>query len=161
MKNRFKKTNSRVNGFSLIEVATAMVILGTVLAYAMPVILQSKLGNIKSEQRAGALMVSQRIFDDIRSKNFSALPDPTIETTEYYSSASANLADKEKAKALGRSYNVSVIYCKKSGTPAVSDCTNNYRSFTIIIRDPKGNQLSDNSIIYEVQAAFTDFKGVL
>jgi prepilin-type N-terminal cleavage/methylation domain-containing protein len=149
----------RIAGFSLIEVAAAMVILGTVLAYAMPVILQSKLNNSKSEARTGALMVSQRIFDDIRSRPFVAIPSTAA--TETYSAASATKVDRDKAKALGRDYNVSVNYCEPSGTPPVSECTTNYRVFRITIRDPKGNQTSDNSIIYETQAAFTDFKGTL
>jgi prepilin-type N-terminal cleavage/methylation domain-containing protein len=161
MNNYLNRINSkkRVAGFSLIEVAAAMVILGTCLAYAMPVILQSKLNNSKSETRTGALMVSQRIFDDIRSRPFVAIPSTAA--TETYSSASATATDRDKAKALGRNYNVSVQYCEPTGTPAVSECTANYRTFRITVRDPKSNQTSDGSIIYETQAAFTDFKGTL
>jgi type II secretory pathway pseudopilin PulG len=58
-------------GFSLIETAIALTTLGVCLAYAMPLFLYAKINNAKSEIRTGALIVSQRIFDDIRSKPFT------------------------------------------------------------------------------------------
>jgi type II secretory pathway pseudopilin PulG len=58
-------------GFSLIETAIALTTLGVCLAYAMPLFLYAKINNSKSEIRTGALIVSQRIFDDIRSKPFT------------------------------------------------------------------------------------------
>ncbi len=61
-------------GFSLIETVIAMTTLGVCLAYSMPLFLYAKLNNAKSEVRTGALMVSQRIFDDIRSRSFGKIP---------------------------------------------------------------------------------------
>lgn len=61
-------------GFSLIETVIALITLGVCLAYAMPLFLYAKINNSKSEIRTGALIVSQRIFDDIRSKRFIDMP---------------------------------------------------------------------------------------
>jgi prepilin-type N-terminal cleavage/methylation domain-containing protein len=61
-------------GFSLIETMIALTTLGVCLAYAMPLFLYAKINNSKSEIRTGALIVSQRIFDNIRSKPMSSLP---------------------------------------------------------------------------------------
>jgi prepilin-type N-terminal cleavage/methylation domain-containing protein len=64
-------------GFSLVETMIALTTLGVCLAYAMPLFLYAKINNSKSEIRTGALIVSQRVFDNIRSKSFS---DPTTLT---------------------------------------------------------------------------------
>ncbi len=160
--NTVIKSSQQPEGFSLIEVAISMATMGICLAYAMPVILYSKINNNKSEVRAGALMVSQKIFDDIRSRNFSEIPKNNRVVTETNGSpasagppvlAALPALPSEQTKALGRSYNVSVRYCEIE-----SDCTDNYKTFKITIRDPKGLQSSDQSIIYEMEAAFTDFK---
>jgi prepilin-type N-terminal cleavage/methylation domain-containing protein len=137
-------------GFSLIEVAIALTTMGVCLAYAMPLILYSKMNNNKSEMRAGALIVSQKMFDDVRGRTFGNIPttDTTLNST---------------TQELGRSYNVSIRYCEPAPPVApavvgVNECTTNYRKFKITVRDPKGTQTSDNSIVYEMEAAFTDFK---
>jgi prepilin-type N-terminal cleavage/methylation domain-containing protein len=145
------KVKNQVQGFSIIEVAVSMVILGTCLAYAMPVILQSKISTNKSQVRAGAMAVSQKIFDNLRGKRFASIPDTEKIDTQLTDTTLAS-------EALGRKYNVYVHYCEKKGTPLVSECASNYRTFKIIIRDTKGNQSYDQSIIYEMEAAFTDFK---
>jgi prepilin-type N-terminal cleavage/methylation domain-containing protein len=156
------KLNNNLNsGFSLIEVAIALMIMGTCLAYAMPIILYAKINNIKSEQRAGALVVSQKIFDNVRGKTFGNIP--TVDTTQTNANLPADLTT-----ALGRNYNVSVRYCRTViAAPAVglspavqgvpNPCTPDYREFTITIRDIAGNQNNDNSILYETQASFTNF----
>jgi prepilin-type N-terminal cleavage/methylation domain-containing protein len=66
-------TNSE-QGFSLIETMIALTTLGVCLAYAMPLFLYAKINNSKSEVRAGALFVAQRVFDNIRSKPVSSMP---------------------------------------------------------------------------------------
>jgi Tfp pilus assembly protein PilV len=68
-------------GFSLIETAIALTTLGVCLAYAMPLFLYAKINNSKSEIRTGALIVSQRIFDDIRSKPFTEAAMPSTNGT--------------------------------------------------------------------------------
>jgi prepilin-type N-terminal cleavage/methylation domain-containing protein len=139
-------------GFNLIEMAAALTIMGTCLAYAMPVILYSKINNSKSEVRTGALIVSQKIFDDIRGRNFSEIPQ-TDTSVSITPESPTPVAERSKAQALGRNYNVTIRYCE-----VATECTTNYKTFKITIKDPRGNQSSEQSIIYEMQAAFTDFK---
>ena len=62
-------------GFSLIETIIALTTLGVCLAYAMPLFLYAKINNSKSEIRTGALIVSQRVFDNIRSKSLTSSTD--------------------------------------------------------------------------------------
>jgi prepilin-type N-terminal cleavage/methylation domain-containing protein len=151
LSNLINKYQKQASGFSLIEVSVSMVILGTVLAYAMPIILQSKISSSKSQVRAGAMAVSQKIFDGLRGRNFSSIPATDTTVT--------NLTDTAlPSTALGKSYNVSVRYCEPKGTPPTSECTPNYRTFKITVRDRRGNQTSEQSIIYEMEAAFTDFR---
>ena len=61
-------------GFSLVETVIALTTLGVCLAYAMPLFLSAKVNNSKSEIRTGALIVSQRVFDNIRSKSITTIP---------------------------------------------------------------------------------------
>ena len=68
------KTHRLERGFSLIETVIALTTLGICLAYAMPLFLYAKINNSKSEIRTGALIVSQRVFDNIRSRKISDLP---------------------------------------------------------------------------------------
>jgi prepilin-type N-terminal cleavage/methylation domain-containing protein len=159
------KISKQDEGFSLIEVAVALTIMGLCLAYAMPVILYSKINNSKSEARTGALMVSQKIFDDIRGRNFSEIPQTDREVTNlaglpavsatYTSPALPALPaiPAEQTKALGRSYNVAVRYCE-----VASECNENYKTFKVTVRDKAGDQTSNQSILYEMEAAFTNFK---
>jgi type II secretory pathway pseudopilin PulG len=160
------KKKHKVEGFSLIEVAVALTTMGICLAYAMPVILYSKINNSKSEVRTGALMVAQKVFDDIRGRNFSSIPQTnrmvnnTVDTAAVTGPPALPLLPKipaDQATALGRDYNVAVRYCEVE-----ADCTESYKTFKITIRDKSNTnaqyQASDSSIIYEMEAAFTDFK---
>ena len=70
-----KKECKLEQGFSLLETAIALVTLAICLAYAMPLFLYAKINNSKSEIRTGALIVAQRVFDDIRSQSISGLPN--------------------------------------------------------------------------------------
>jgi type II secretory pathway pseudopilin PulG len=153
------KNSQKAEGFNLIEVAISMATMGICLAYAMPLILYSKVNNSKSEARSGALMISQKLFDDIRSKNFSLIPKTNRVVTETEGSSASGVLPalpaltSEQTNALGRSYNVAVRYCQVE-----SECSDDYKTFKITIRDKKGDQASDQSIIYEMEAAFTNFK---
>jgi prepilin-type N-terminal cleavage/methylation domain-containing protein len=69
-----EKSTKSEQGFSLIETMIALTTLGVCLAYAMPLFLYAKINNSKSEVRAGALFVAQRVFDNIRSKPVSSMP---------------------------------------------------------------------------------------
>ncbi len=73
-KKYLSKSPASEQGFSLIETMIALTTLGVCLAYAMPLFLYAKINNSKSEIRTGALIVSQRIFDNIRSQSISAAP---------------------------------------------------------------------------------------
>jgi prepilin-type N-terminal cleavage/methylation domain-containing protein len=68
------KPQTSEQGFSLVETMIALTTLGVCLAYAMPLFLYAKINNSKSEIRTGALIVSQRVFDNIRSKSFASMP---------------------------------------------------------------------------------------
>jgi prepilin-type N-terminal cleavage/methylation domain-containing protein len=70
----FNKPQQSEQGFSLVETMIALTTLGVCLAYAMPLFLYAKINNSKSEIRTGALIVSQRVFDNIRSKSFANMP---------------------------------------------------------------------------------------
>jgi prepilin-type N-terminal cleavage/methylation domain-containing protein len=160
-----QESTKKQEGFSLIEVAVALATMGICLAYAMPLILYSKINNSKSETRTGALMVSQKIFDDIRGRNFIEIPQtdrevtntnglPAVAATSTIPALPALPAiPSEQTKALGRDYNVAVRYCQ-----VTSECTENYKTFKVTIRDKIGDQSSDQSIVYEMEAAFTNFK---
>jgi prepilin-type N-terminal cleavage/methylation domain-containing protein len=141
------KSQPKDDGFSLIETALAMVILGVCLSFAIPTIMLSKIKSSKGEQRVGALIVSQKIFDSIRGRTFGNIPTVDNTTLPTY-----------QTTALGRNYNVSIRFCE-TGTAnfPTNQCSSDYRQFTITVRDQTGNQTSPSSIIYETQAAFTSF----
>jgi prepilin-type N-terminal cleavage/methylation domain-containing protein len=145
------KSQPKDDGFSLIETALAMVILGVCLSFAIPTIMLSKIKSSKGEQRVGALIVSQKIFDSIRGRTFGNIP--TIDTT-----VNNTTLPTDQTTALGRNYNVSIRFCE-TGTAnfPTNQCSSDYRQFTITVRDQTGNQTSPSSIIYETQAAFTSF----
>ncbi|MFA9202140.1 MAG: hypothetical protein ACEQSC_01145, partial [Candidatus Nanopelagicaceae bacterium] len=134
-----KKTNKilTAEGFSLIEATIALTTLGITLAYAMPLFLYSKLNNIKSEVRTGALMVSQQIFDDLRGVPFKNIPgterasDPTLppdppprytilgaDGKETNTGATANTIPKNSYTVANRSYTARVFYCEAAPTVA-------------------------------------------
>lgn len=69
-------------GFSLVETVIALTTLGVCLAYAMPLFLYAKINNSKSDIRTGALIVSQRVFDNIRSKPISSAPNTNGKTRD-------------------------------------------------------------------------------
>lgn len=69
-----RKLQASSQGFSLVETVIALTTLGICLAYAMPLFLYAKVNNSKSEIRTGALIVSQRVFDNIRARKISDLP---------------------------------------------------------------------------------------
>jgi hypothetical protein len=128
----------------------------------MPLFLYAKLNNSKSQIRTGALMVSQRIFDDIRSQPITSLPT--------YSTSGANIVnipntvgatqsctttvttncvtdtEKLQTKMMGRQYQAKITYCETA-----TDCADNYRKFKIEVnyRDAK---------VYELEGTYTDFK---
>jgi type II secretory pathway pseudopilin PulG len=171
------KPQSLEQGFSLIETVIALTTLGVCLAYAMPLFLYAKINNSKSEIRTGALIVSQRVFDNIRSKSFKSMPQtdgaiaggnaavaavaasgttpatPAIPANPE--SIPANVTsptDSEKliTKAMGRQYQTKVIYCE-GVTSDATVCSDSYRKFKVEV-SYNGNK------VYDLEGTYTEFK---
>jgi prepilin-type N-terminal cleavage/methylation domain-containing protein len=140
------KKDKLEQGFSLIETVIALVTLGICFAYAMPLFLYAKINNSKSEIRTGALIVSQRVFDNIRSQKTSDLPfndgaarestsqntdgkNPFLRPTDAVLLADPNLSLPANAPlklltyAMGRQYQTKVTYCAGLGQPAIPAVT--------------------------------------
>jgi Tfp pilus assembly protein PilV len=151
-------------GFSLIETAIALTTLGVCLAYAMPLFLYAKMNNSKSEIRTGALIVSQRIFDDIRSKSFQSMPltdgkigSPAVAAYGGNPAISANPelkpiteADKLLTTAMGRPYQTKVIYCEDYSTDSTV-CNDNSRKFKVEVS-------FNGSKVYDLEGTYTNFQ---
>jgi type II secretory pathway pseudopilin PulG len=172
------KSLRSIQGFSLIETVIALTTLGVCLAYAMPLFLYAKINNAKSEIRTGALIVSQRVFDKIRSQSISAAPqtdgkardpDPTLSNngTLWKSGTNsdgsnpvvqpadltpANITADEKllTKAMGRQYRTKVTYCEDVTTDSTV-CSAKYRKFKVEVS-------YNGSKVYDLEGTFTEFE---
>jgi type II secretory pathway pseudopilin PulG len=132
-------------GFSLVETVIALTTLGVCLAYALPLFLYAKINNSKSEVRTGALIVSQRVFDDIRSRQIRDLPiSPSV--PEIKNETTNSGADIPIITAMGRRYESKVTYCQ-----IATDCSARYRKFKL--------EVSHNgSKVYDLEVNFTEFE---
>jgi prepilin-type N-terminal cleavage/methylation domain-containing protein len=149
-------------GFSLVETMIALTTLGVCLAYAMPLFLYAKINNSKSEIRTGALIVSQRVFDNIRSKSFKSMPlnDGGISggnaAVVAYGVNPAIPANPETVtnplitKAMGREYETKVIYCEGL-TGDATICTDKYRKFKVEVS-------YNGSKVYDLEGNYTEFQ---
>ncbi len=172
-----EKSNSAEQGFSLIETMIALTTLGVCLAYAMPLFLYAKINNSKSEVRAGALFVAQRVFDDIRSKKFDDIPlsdgkknlagnpviipnvadiaNAKVDTTVTTSSNNKiSLADSLLTNAFGRQYQTKIIYCEgmdDTPTPTPPICSTRNRKFKVEVS-------YNGSKVYDLEGTYTDFQ---
>jgi prepilin-type N-terminal cleavage/methylation domain-containing protein len=142
-KLQIKNIKNKEAGFSLIESAVALAILGTVLAYAAPVFLFAKLSNNKDEIRSGALAVSQKIFDKNRGKQFD----------QVGRDSSLNVIAEEdiEEQAGGREYIAKVYHCR--AIVGADPCDANYKRINIEIKDKKTDR-----IVYDVEAGLTSFQ---
>ena len=136
--NILKKARKSAEGFSLIETTVALTTLGICLAYAMPLFLYAKINNSKSKVRTGALIVSQRVFDDIRSQSISSLPSTQ--------GANVTISDPLILKAMGREYTASVTYCQ-----VITECSDKYRKFKVEVNH-------NGSKAYDLEGTYTDFQ---
>ena len=144
-----QQSKSSAQGFSLVETLIALTTLGVCLAYAMPLFLYAKVNNAKSEIRTGALIVSQRVFDDIRSRKISGLPtDPTI--PEIKNKTTNGGKDELIVKAMGRNYQSKVTFCE-----VAADCSTKYRKFKVEIFY---NGTTNESKVYDLEGTFTEFE---
>jgi prepilin-type N-terminal cleavage/methylation domain-containing protein len=156
-------------GFSLVETMIALTTLGICLAYAMPLFLYAKINNSKTEIRTGALIVSQRVFDNIRSKSFKSMPqsdganvnaaiaaagtNPAIPANPETIPASLNsptTAEQLITKAMGRQYQTKVIYCE-GVTSDATICTDKYRKFKVEVS-------YNGSKVYDLEGNYTEFQ---
>ncbi len=152
-------------GFSLIETSIALTTLGVCLAYAMPLFLYAKINNSKSEIRTGALIVSQRIFDDIRSKTINDLPsndgknsprtdntNPVLRPTdtEISNPITISSSDKLLTNAMGKQYQTKVTYCEGYNSDSTI-CSNKYRKFKVEVN-------FNGSKVYDLEGTYTDFE---
>jgi prepilin-type N-terminal cleavage/methylation domain-containing protein len=154
------KSQPSEQGFSLVETMIALTTLGVCLAYAMPLFLYAKINNSKSEIRTGALIVSQRVFDNIRSKSFKSMPqtDGAIGSTAVaaYGTNPAIPANPETVtdplitKAMGRQYQTTVTYCA-GVTSAPEICSEKYRKFKVEVS-------YNGSKVYDLEGNYTEFQ---
>ncbi len=154
------KVKQLEQGFSLIETVIALVTLAVCLAYAMPLFLYAKINNSKSEIRTGALIVAQRVFDNIRSQSISGLPNydgVAAATTDNVNPVltplnltSVSASDKLITFAMGRQYQTVVTYCSGlNSDPTV--CTDKYRKFKVEVN-------YNGSKVYDLEGTYTDFQ---
>lgn len=151
------KSKSLEEGFSLIESTVALITLGLCLMFAMPLILYAEIGNNRNQVRNGALVVSQRVFDDIRSQNMSSLPlsDGNIPTSTNPANLPVDLSSvttEEAAitKVLGRQYQTKIIYCPDYSTDSTV-CSDEHRKFIV--------EVSYNGTkVYDLEGTYTTFK---
>jgi prepilin-type N-terminal cleavage/methylation domain-containing protein len=176
LKKYSPKKIKQEQGFSLIETVIALVTLGICLAYAMPLFLYAKINNSKSEIRTGALIVSQRIFDSIRSQKTSDLPfnDGAARESTSQNADGTNplsITDPLLTKAIGRQYVAKVIYCAGLGQPAIpavigppavaaiaavpgtdpTACSTKYRKFKVEVNH-------NGSKVYDLEGTYTEFE---
>jgi prepilin-type N-terminal cleavage/methylation domain-containing protein len=143
--SNISKASNLEQGFSLIETVIALTTLGVCLAYALPLFLYAKINNSKSEIRTGALIVSQRVFDDIRSRQIRDLTTnplaPEIKTVTTNSGA-----DRAIVTAMGREYESKVTFCQ-----VPTDCSTRYRKFKLEVS-------RNGSKVYDLEATYTEFE---
>jgi prepilin-type N-terminal cleavage/methylation domain-containing protein len=158
--NKFARSTTesigdRDKGFSLIESAIALVTLAICLAYAMPMFLYAKINNSKSEIRTGALIVAQRVFDNIRSQSITSLPKndganvitPTNAQIAYPTTIPAS--DKLVTYAMGRQYQTIVTYCE-GVTTDTTVCNDQYRKFKVEVK-------YNDTKVYDLEGTYTSF----
>jgi type II secretory pathway pseudopilin PulG len=175
MRNALRNKIITDDGFSLIETVIAMTTLGVCLAYSMPLFLYAKINNSKSEIRTGAVMVSQRIFDEVRSRSFTKIPTfsnaenkPNLEyiplntsavELKKYCSDSVKVScisenEKLQTNIMGRQYQAKVTFCEVE-----SDCAANYRRFKIEVFYPYlDNRNINSNKVYELEGSYTNFQ---
>jgi prepilin-type N-terminal cleavage/methylation domain-containing protein len=166
-------------GFSLVETMIALTTLGVCLAYAMPLFLYAKINNSKSEIRTGALIVSQRVFDNIRSKSFASMPEtngqtrdpdpnntgnstawktgtnsdgtnPVVQPANMTTETDITPQEKLLTYAMGRQYRTKVTYCGKDATDTTEVCSSKYRKFKVEVS-------YNGSKVYDLEGNYTEF----
>jgi type II secretory pathway pseudopilin PulG len=165
-------------GFSLVETVIALTTLGVCLAYAMPLFLYAKINNSKSDIRTGALIVSQRVFDNIRSKPMPSTPNTNGKTRDpdpndvgnstawktglnidatnpivVPADITGTITSQEKllTYAMGRQYRTKVTYCGKDAADPAEVCSTKYRKFKVEV-SYRGAK------VYDLEGTYTEFE---
>jgi prepilin-type N-terminal cleavage/methylation domain-containing protein len=118
-------------GFSLIEGAVAIIILGIFLSYAMPVFLYSTLRVSRSAIQLGSNRIAERIVEDVVAQKISTLP--TSGTIDAF------ITEPDRLNFMGRSYVGKIIYC--SGTFDICNATRSQFKVEIYYKDLKTYEL--------------------
>jgi type II secretory pathway pseudopilin PulG len=154
-----KNQGSEQAGFTLLETTIALITLGICLAYAMPLFLYAKVNNSRSEIRTGALIVAQRVFDNVRSQPITSLPSndgttsPTVGTNPVSQPVNMNsitTQEESLTKAMGRQYQATITYCQNNTNANPPVCGTNYRQFQVQV-SYRGNN------VYDLQGTYTQF----
>lgn len=148
-----KLQSSEQAGFTLLETTIALITLGICLAYAMPLFLYAKVNNSKSEVRTGALIVAQRVFDNVRSQPITSLPSNDGVLAPVTTGSNQNplvMPISSTTTAMGRQYQATITYCQNNSTATIPVCGTNYRQFQV--------QVSYNGKnVYDLQGTYTQF----
>jgi prepilin-type N-terminal cleavage/methylation domain-containing protein len=144
-----KPKASEQAGFTLLETMIALTTLGICTAYAMPLFLYAKINNSRSEIRTGALIVAQRVFDNVRSQPIASLPTNDGVTAETTLNPLV-LPITANTTAMGRPYQATITYCQNNSTAVPPICGTNYRQFQVQVSYRGTN-------VYDLQGTYTQF----
>jgi prepilin-type N-terminal cleavage/methylation domain-containing protein len=134
-----KLKRSAEDGYTLIEVMAATVIMGVTFAYMMPIFLLSRVKIDASARRSGAIIVAQRIVSDVGSRKISTLP----------SSGTVDITDTDTLTSAGRVYQAEVVYCPLIS--GASGCRTNYRQVQINVTHKNAPVFSTQTAVSETQ----------
>ena len=124
----------------------------------MPLFLYAKINNSKSDIQTGALIVAQRVFDNVRSQPITSLPSndgylspspPTNPVSKPVSMGSITPQEELLTKAMGRQYQTKITYCQNN-TVANPVCGAKYRQFQVQVSYGGTN-------VYDLQGTYTEF----
>jgi prepilin-type N-terminal cleavage/methylation domain-containing protein len=164
-KNNLKIKSKRQEdaGFGLLEIMISLTVLGICLAYAMPLFLLARIGNIKSQIRSGGLIVAQRYFDNIRATSIASLPTNDGKNSPNSVNpisvpavlASPTASEKLLTNVMNRQYQVKLTYCENLTTTNTSACSETIRQVKIEVF--YNAPTTAPQPIYTMSAIFTKF----
>lgn len=93
-------------GFSLVEAVVGMVMFAALLSGLAPLIMVSRAFTLQSDNRVGAIAVSQEIMDSLRQRDIANLPTSGTTTVLPAGNSIASLRYK------GKIYSATVTYCE-------------------------------------------------
>jgi hypothetical protein len=116
----------------------------------MPLFLYAKVNNSRSEIRTGALIVAQRVFDNVRSQPITTLPSNDGVVSPSTGVNPVTLPITTTTTAMGRPYQATITYCQNNTTANPPICGTSYRQFQVQI-SYRGNN------VYDLQGTYTQF----